>query len=129
MKKYFQLVLVAAVVFGNAQSQTALTLDQCLAIARERSPRLRGVRNAVRATELSHSELLTTKLPQLRLEAAPIYAPFSTRFGYDPALSNGGQIVGQVILQQSLYDAGLRSLKSDQVQLELAKLGKEYRLA
>jgi len=42
--------------------------------------------------------------------------------GYDPALSNGGQISGQVIVQQSLYDGGIRGLKSDQLSLDIDRL-------
>jgi hypothetical protein len=91
VKNILKAVLIGYIWFMHAQSQTILTLDQCLSLAREYSPRLRTVQNIIRSTELTHDEILTTRLPQLRLTASPIYAPFGRKFGYDPALSNGGQ--------------------------------------
>jgi len=55
--------------------------------------------------------------------------PHLENFGYDPALSNGGQVTGQVIVQQSLYDGGIRGLKSDQLSLDIDRLAKEKRIA
>jgi len=85
---------------------------------------MRNAENAIRTAELSHAELSTTKLPQINLVRV-----LSTRliwnFGYDPALSNGGQVTGQVIVQQSLYDGGIRGLKSDQLSLDIDRLAKE----
>ena len=129
MKRLFPPALFVLAWLMNAQGQTVLTLDTCLTLAREHSPLLQRAQNRIRSTTLAHEELLTTRLPQLRLAATPVYAPFGMRFGYDPVLSNGGQIVGQVILQQSLYDGGIRSLKSDQLQIDLERFGKEQRLA
>lgn len=128
MNRIARALFVCAVVFGAAGGQTVLTLDQCLSEARARSPRLGSAQNAIRVTELMHSELQTTGLPQFRLHVNPIYAPFSSRFGYDPVITDGGQLAGEVVVQQSLYDAGIRSLKSDQIQVDLQRLGGTYRL-
>ncbi len=98
-------------------------------MAREHNPRLRSAHNAIRATELSHSELTTTGLPHVRLLATPIYAPYSRSFGYDPTTTDGGQLAGQIVVQQSLYDGGLRSLRSDQISVDLERTIKEYKVA
>jgi outer membrane protein TolC len=90
---------------------------------------MRSAENAIRNAELSHAELFTTKLPQIKLGASSIYAPSSGSFGYDPAISNGGQVAGQVIVQQSLYDGGIRGLKFDQVSIDIDRLAKEKRIA
>jgi outer membrane protein TolC len=89
---------------------------------------MRNAENAIRTAELSHAELATTKLPQIKLGASSIYAPSFGTLGYDPALSNGGQVSGQVIVQQSLYDGGIRGLKSDQLSLDIDRLAKEKRI-
>jgi cobalt-zinc-cadmium efflux system outer membrane protein len=104
-------------------------MDRCLTLAREQSPRIRSAHNALRSAELSRDELMTTGLPQVRLNATSIYAPSSRHFGYDPVLSNIGELAGQVIVQQSLYDGGVRSLRSDQSRLDLERLDHEQRLA
>ncbi len=126
MKKHFAALLFICAGVAPAQSPSVLTLDHCLTLARQYSPRLRILQGRVQSAGLAREELRTTLLPQIRLAAMPIYAPFGSKLGYDPALSNGGQIVGQVVLQQSIYDGGVRSLKSDQIATDLARLDREY---
>lgn len=113
----------------SCYAQNILTLDRCLALAAEHSPQLQMAENAIRSTELSLEELKTTALPQLKGVASASYVPQPPTFGYDPAISNGGQVAGQIVLQQSLYDAGMRSLKADQVQTDMERLARERRLA
>ena len=129
MKRFFRVLLLIAASVGVVRSQSILTLDRCLTLAREQSPRIRSAHNARRSAELSHDELMTTGLPQVRLNATSIYAPSSRQFGYDPILSNMGELAGQVIVQQSLYDGGVRSIRSDQHSVDLERLDQEQRLA
>ncbi len=129
MKIVVRILILVAIVMSSASGQAVFTLDRCLTLARTQNPRMRNAENAIRAAELSHAELSTTKLPQIKLGASSIYAPSSGSFGYDPALSNGGQISGQVIVQQSLYDGGIRGLKSDQLSLDIDRVAKEKRIA
>ena len=129
MKTIVRILLFIAVVIPYASGQVVFTLDRCLTLAHTQNPRMRSAENAIRTAELSHAELSTTKLPQIKLGATSIYAPSSGSLGYDPALSNGGQVSGQVIVQQSLYDGGIRGLKSDQVSLDIDRLKKEKRIA
>jgi outer membrane protein TolC len=111
-----------------AEAQHVLTLEDCLAIARKNSLELRISLANFRSTQSAQDELKTTALPHLKFGAGAIYAPSNKNFGYDPALSNGGQLAGQVILQQSLYDAGIRRLKSTQLDLELKRLSHEHQV-
>ncbi len=113
---------------GFAQSDT-LTIDRAIQFARARNVRLSRAESSLRSVKLSHDELLTTRLPQIRLTASSIYAPASGHFGYDPALSNGGQFGAQIVVQQSLYDGGIRSLRSEQISVDIDRLNKEYRLS
>ena len=129
MKLGIRFLLFVIFVISSASSQAVLTLDRCLELARTQNPRIRSSQNAIRTAELSHAELSTTKLPQIKLAASSIYAPSSGSFGYDPAISNGGQVAGQVIVQQSIYDGGIRGLKSDQLSLDIDRLEKEKRIA
>jgi len=124
-----RVLLFVVVALSYADGQDTLTLERCLILARERSPRMRSAENSIRAAELSHTELSTTKLPQVRFSASSVYAPSSGSFAYDPALTDGGHLAGQVIVQQSLYDGGIRGLKSDQITLDLGRLSKEHRIA
>ena len=121
------VILACFAVAPRISAQRSLTLEECLGIARANSIGLRLEEHAARAAELSASELGTTGLPQVKAVGAASYAPESRSFGYDPAISNGGQLAGQAVIQQSVYDGGVRALKSDQIQLEIERLTHERR--
>jgi cobalt-zinc-cadmium efflux system outer membrane protein len=108
-------------------AQRALTLEACLRLARERSIAVRREDIAYRATQLTRTEIHSTGLPQVKLNAGASYAPWSGLRGYDPAITEGGQLAGQVVVQESLYDGGIRGLKTDQLSLELDRLTDEKR--
>ena len=129
MKIIIRFLLFVTFTISSASGQAVFTLDRCLELARTQNPRMRSAQNAIHTAELSHAELTTTKFPQIKIGASSIYAPSSGSFGYDPAISNGGQVAGQVIVQQSLYDGGIRGLKSDQLSLDIKRLEKEKRIA
>ncbi len=112
-----------------AAGQTSLGLDSCLVIALRNSPQIRIADNAVRAAGLARSELYTTALPQVSAVGDAIYIPVPPRYGYDPAITDGGEVRGLISLRQSVYDAGLRTLKSDQYTIDIERLGNERRLA
>lgn len=106
-----------------------LTLDRCIKLAESNSPRLRMADNAVRAVELARSEVGASGLPQITAVAGGIYTPVPPGYGYDPAVTDGGQLVGQLVIRQSLYDGGIRSLKSDQLRIDLEKVTHEREMA
>ena len=80
---------------------------------------------SIRASGLAHDELMKTRLPQLKVNSEVSYAPASGTFGYDPAITDGGQMAGRVSVEQSLYDGGVRNLKSGQLSVEHSALTKE----
>ena len=110
-------------------AQTSLGLDSCLVLALRNSPGLRSADNAVRAAGLARSELGTTVLPQLQAVVDAVYTPVPPKYGYDPAITDGGEVRGLISLRQSVYDSGLRSLRSDQFSVDIERLGNERRLA
>jgi outer membrane protein TolC len=127
MPRLVASAILSAGIVTTVSSQTGLTLEQCLQLAREHSPALRAANDAVQASELSRSELSTGSLPQLKGTLGGSYAPLPPSFGYDPVISNGGEIAGQIILQQSLYDGGMRSVRFDQNRLDHDRLEMERR--
>jgi outer membrane protein TolC len=110
-------------------AQDVLTQDRCLTLARENNPRTRLAANTVRAAELSLSELWKTALPQISGTGTATYTPVPPRSGYDPAITDGGQLAGQIVVRQSIYDAGIRGLKSDQLRLEVERAAREQDLS
>jgi len=132
MNRFVVLLLLLCTLFctpAGAPAQGPLTLDSCLVIASRNSPALRSAENAVRSASLARAELLTTVLPQIQAVVDGIYVPVPPRYGYDPAITDGGEVRGLVAVRQSVYDSGMRSLKSDQFSLDIDRLGSERRLA
>jgi outer membrane protein TolC len=128
VKHAFALLLVLMMAPG-AGAQDTLSLNHFLSAARKNSPALRMAANALRSAEASRGEIGATLLPRLNGVLGATYAPLPPTFGYDAALSNGGQLGAQIILHQSLYDGGTRTLRDDQAVLDLRRLGLEATLA
>ena len=113
----------------HARGQSVLDLEHALSLAERSSPSIHIAENALRTAELSLSELNTTGLPQLGAVLNGVYTPSPPTFGYDPAVTNGGELSARIVLRQTLYDAGIRSLRSDQLSGDRARLAHESRLA
>ena len=126
-----RVTVVLLFLFSSAGglAQDSLSLDHFLAAAKKRSPALRMAANALRSAEAARSELGTGGLPRISGLAGATYAPLPPVFGYDAALSNGGQVGAQILLRQSVYDGGVRSLRDDQSALDLRRLALESTLA
>jgi len=126
--------LLATLIFSvnsfTAIAQTdTLTVDKAIEIARRHNLQLRIAENGLQSAKLSQEELSKTKLPQFEFEGTAIYAPSSNHFGYDPAITNGGQFSGQIVARQSVYDGGLRGIRADQFGIDIDLKTKEYRMA
>ncbi len=121
------LVVCVLTVVSCSQSlaQTTLSLEQCIELARSNSPALLAAGGAIHSSELAKQELSSAAYPQIKAAANASYAPIPPTWGYDPAISNGGQVAGQLILNQSLYDGGVRNLKAEQLGYESDRLAKE----
>jgi outer membrane protein TolC len=111
--------VLAGLPWFAATGQTGWTLEQCVAVAKKQSLALKSAENLSESSALLVQEIAATKYPQMKLGGLVIYAPTSNRFGYDPAISNGGEYAGQLIVQQSIFDAGLRRLRTDQMQIDM----------
>lgn len=121
--------LICTVLYTAGHSSEILTLDDCLNRAKGNSPVIRQAENAIQSSQLLRQELGATARPQAKLSAGASYAPFSSHFGYDPAVSNGGELGSQVIVEQPLYDGGRRGAKSAQLKIDFDRLKLEKQVA
>jgi outer membrane protein TolC len=128
MKRIRVTLLLVAAIYCTPLARAQLTLSRCLELAKEFSLRSRVSDKAIRASELSRDELLKTRLPQVKFSSEALLAPHSGTFGYDAASTDGGQFTGRIVVEQSLYDAGVRSLKSGELSLERDALVKEKQI-
>jgi len=122
LKRTLLSVCLLLLLYPITNAQNVLTLDQCLERARSSSLRLRQSGDAIRKAEIAHSELTSGALPAARIDVGASFAPVSKHFGYDPAASNEGQLNGQIVVEQSIYDGGVRALKARRLRLECERL-------
>jgi len=106
---------------GDHPVADSLSLERCIAIARRNSPELRIASSAIEASRLDRKLVAQTRWPQLRLSAGAGYAPFSRSFGYDPAVSNGGELGARVIAEQTLYSGGTTGLQEKQAETAISQ--------
>jgi len=101
--------------------QNQITLSHAIELALKNNLQMAVARNDREQSEKARSEINSTGLPQIKSEISAIYAPANPSFGYDPVITNQGQLGAQVLVQQSLYDGGTRSLKSDQLSIGITE--------
>src|SRR5271169_5772592 len=119
---FLWIIIFCACFFPErAHCQNQISLSQAIELALKNNLQMAVARNDREASEKARSEINTTGLPQIKSEISAIYAPANPSFGYDPVITNQGQLGAQVLVQQSLYDGGTRALKSDQLSLGITE--------
>ncbi len=121
------LLLAAAVIPTMAQASDSLTIDQCLVIAKANNLELTIAKSGTRAAEFGKTAADRAFLPQFRFSGGAGYAPWSLTFGYDPAVSNGGELGARIIGEQTVYDGGMRSLDIRRAGLDVDFQGVAYK--
>jgi outer membrane protein TolC len=123
------MVLLTLPLLGYAQAsgERVLSLDDCLRAALQQSLAVKSAGNAVQSAQLAHEEIGRSALPQLTVDGKALSAPNSARFGYDPAVTDGGQFSAQLGVQELLYDGGVRGLRADQLDVDISRLRTEQR--
>ena len=117
IKNWLLLVLTVTLcnTLGRAQE---VSLEDYLRIAKDRSPLLREYRNAVLINRLDSQLLRVVFRPQVALISNNMYAPTFGNFGYDEAITNGGQF--STVVQASKKFIGLSNLNAQLGTLRLS---------
>jgi outer membrane protein len=117
---YRPLLLISLLMLSlPAPAQQVLTFDACLTRALEHHPIAAISELNIRSSEAALEEHRRSSLPPVRLNLSAVYAPHSTRYGYDAAITDGGQVGAQLGTTQTIYDGGARGIRADQLSLDL----------
>ncbi|MDD4992216.1 MAG: TolC family protein [Paludibacter sp.] len=106
------LFLVLFVGFSKAQS-----LDGYLATGLKNSPLLKDYSNQIRSGNVDSALVSATYKPQVNLSSQMMIAPSAKNFGYDPAITNGGNFSGLVSANQSLFNKKIKAEQFRTIQL------------
>jgi outer membrane protein TolC len=101
------LIAPALPAFGQAdtafaRADTAANLDYYLGRALQNSPLLKDYRNQVQLGQVDSQLVHASYLPQVNGNSTNIYAPSYHGWGYDEAISNGGNFTTVVAVTKSL---------------------------
>jgi outer membrane protein TolC len=88
----------------NAQS-----LDFYLQKGLENSPLLKDYRNQIISEKLDSLLTLASYKPQINQVSRAMYAPVAKKYGYDEAITDGGNYSAVVSLEQSLFNQRVKS--------------------
>jgi len=112
-KTYFPILfLVLFVGISRAQS-----LDDYLSIGLKNSPLLKDYSNQIRSGNMDSALVAATYKPQVNLTSQVLLAPSTKNFGYDEAITNGGNFSGLVSANQSLFNKKIKSEQFKTIQL------------
>lgn len=101
MIKHLLSILLSTMLFCNVSSQT---LDSYIQSALKSSPVLYDYNNQVLAGRLDSLLLIATFKPQVNQVSQAMYAPAGSGWGYDEAITNGGNYSAVVHVSQSLFN-------------------------
>ena len=121
------LIPFAVCLSSVACASDQLTLNQCLEIAKSNSPELRIAENGLRSSEIGRSIADKARWPRFSIAGNASYAPASLSFGYDPAVSNGGEYGARLVAEQTIYDGGLMGLDIRLAETEVRGQSLAYR--
>ncbi len=107
MIKFISPFIVLMFLFGIAAK--AQTLDNYLSSGLKNSPLLKDYSNQVRAGQADSSLVAATFKPQVNLSSQVFVAPTAKNFGYDEAITNGGNFAAIVSAKQSLFNKKIKS--------------------
>ncbi|HEY3875175.1 MAG TPA: TolC family protein [Candidatus Kapabacteria bacterium] len=103
-----------------ALAQRTITLDSAIAFSYEHSPLLRASGLNIEEAHLAAREAALNPYPGLRYNLGASYAPQSQNFGYDPTITNEGQLNAQLTMQATIYNGGAFGLRKQQAALDIS---------
>ncbi|HZV12677.1 MAG TPA: TolC family protein [Candidatus Kapabacteria bacterium] len=108
-------ILCAARVAAQTDS---LSLPQCIQRALQYNASVRVAQSDIRGAQLRHEEFGLTNLPFIAARSHVLWAPDN---GYDPIITNGGEIAAQIGVDVPLYDGGVKSIGLDQSSVDIQR--------
>lgn len=101
IKNILSTLILTILIFSNTNAQT---LDSYIQSALNHSPLLYDYNNQVLSGRLDSLMLIATFKPQVNQVSQAMYAPAGSGWGYDEAITNGGNYSAVVHVTQSIFN-------------------------
>lgn len=116
MVKSFLILIFALFVTTLSYSQSR-ALDFYVSSGLNNSPLLKDYENQLQSGSIDSLIALCAFKPQVNVTSQVLYAPAGNNFGYDEAITNGGNYAATIGVRQSLFNAKIKSAQSENINL------------
>jgi outer membrane protein TolC len=103
MYKRYLAILVITFFSGVVYNQTR-TLDFYLNEGIKNSPLLKDFNNQINSALIDSLLIRSSKMPQVEARSQVMYSPYYKNFGYDEAITDGGNYTGVVGVTQNIFN-------------------------
>jgi len=114
---------------GAPPTDTAVSLDFFLSRALQNSPLLKDYRNQVQLGRVDSQLLHASYLPQVNGNSTNIYAPTYHGWGYDEAISNGGNFTTVVAVTKTLIGRNHLDAEYESIRLNNQGIGNTSKIS
>lgn len=124
-------ILIIVIIFLTGKNSIAQknTLDFYLQEAIQNSPLLKDYQSQMESNAIDSERIRAQYKPQVSGSSINSYAPVINGFGYDNAITNGGQLSGIVNVSQTLVSRGNLSAQYKNIQIQNQGIGNAARIS
>jgi outer membrane protein TolC len=113
-----QKIIIAFLLILNISYVNAQTLDYFIKQGLANSPLLKDYQNQINSSVLDSMLVKSSKLPQVNLNGQLMVAPEYKNFGYDDAITNGGNYSGLVSISQPVFNKKIQGNKYERISIQ-----------
>jgi outer membrane protein TolC len=117
MLKLISIAFLPLVLSMAKVSAQPLSLDYFLEQGLKNSPMLRDYTNQLNSGRLDSLLVLCGYKPQVGITSQVLVSPAGTHFGYDEAITNGGNYAATIGVKQPLFNKNIKSAQIQNIQL------------
>lgn len=116
--RFLFLIVLISVLSGTPSAAQKSTLDFYLTEAIRNSPLLKDYRSQIESNSIDSQRIRAQFHPQVAASSINSLAPVIRGFGYDQAITNGGQLTGIVNVNQTIVSRGNLDAQYKNLQLQ-----------
>jgi outer membrane protein TolC len=122
MKVKYLVILAVSIFNACASFAQVKNLDYFLSRATANSPSLNDLRNQVASARIDSQVLLASTKLLVTAGGNSFFAPTSSGFGYDPAITNGGQLQALLTVAKNLVPKSTLKLEYQAIKYQIDSL-------
>ncbi len=127
LKRYLFFLLPLLLGYKLACGQTH-TLNNYITTGLKNSPLLKDYHYQLQSNQVDSLQVYAAYKPQVKVNANAITAPVGQNFGYEEAITDGGNYTGVVSVTQNLFNRKARNVQLENIRLIKQSLAAQQRV-